>query len=234
MKIKVLASSSEGNCAWISDGKTSLLLDAGLPLGEIQKGCNFGLSALGGCLITHEHNDHAKAGLKLMERSIDVYTSQGTADAHGWSGHRLHIVRSLQGFTIGTLDVLAFGVEHDAVEPLGFVIYSRATRDKLLYLTDTFYTKYRFNGLTHIMCECNYDMDILLHNVKIGEVEAVAANRITKSHMSIDTLLDMLAANDRSRLRQIYLLHISSRNGNPEEFKKRVQKLTGVEVYACC
>jgi len=233
MKIKILASSSTGNCYWISDGKTSLLLDAGISIREVQKGCNFNLSSLGGCLITHEHNDHAKAGAELMKRSVDVFTSQGTATARGWGGHRLHTVKSQDHFFIGTFKVAAFDVEHDSSEPLGFLIYSSYTGERLLYFTDTFYIKYRFDGLTHIMCECNYDRDILFEQVRIGEVEPFVAKRIMNSHMSIDTLLDMLKSNDMSRVQQIYLLHISSGNGNAMAFKERVQRLTGAEVYAC-
>jgi len=33
--------------------------------------------------------------------------------------------------------------------------------EKVLYLTDTAYCKYRFRGLTHIMVECNHSWDIL-------------------------------------------------------------------------
>ena len=233
MQIKILASGSTGNISWVSDGKTSLLLDAGIPMGEIQRGCGFGISDLSGCLITHEHNDHAKSAAKLMERSVDVYTSRGTAAAHGWKSHRLHTVKSQEDFIAGTFDIMAFEVEHDAAEPLGFLIYSRATREKLVYFTDTYYLKYRFKGLTHIVCECNYDRDILMQNVKSGEIEPFAAKRIMNSHMSIDNLLDMLKASDLSHVRQIYLIHISDRNGNASEFKERVQKLTGAEVYAC-
>ena len=233
MKIKILASSSAGNCHWISDGRTSLLLDAGIPIGEVQKGCNFNLSSLGGCLITHEHNDHAKIGAELMKRSVDVYTSQGTATARGWASHRLHIVKSQEHFNVGSFKVMAFDVEHDSPEPLGFFIYSSVTKEKLLYCTDTFYVKYRFDGLTHIMCECNYDRQILLDNVKTGEVEPFVAKRIMNSHMSIDTLLNMLKANDMRRVQKIYLLHISSGNGNAVAFKEQVQKLTGAEVYIC-
>jgi len=233
MKIKILASGSTGNSYWISDGTTSLLLDAGIPFKSIQKGCDFNLTSLGGCLITHEHGDHAKAGTDLMRRSVDVYTSQGTANACGWSGHRLRIVKDRETFSIGTFDVLAFDVEHDCAEPLGYVMHSKITGDKLLYLTDSFYTKYRFAGLTHILCECNYDREILMGNIRSGDIEPFVAKRIMNSHMSIDTLLEMLQANDMSSVRQIYLLHISERNGHAENFKERVQKLTGAEVYVC-
>ena len=41
MEIKVIASGSSGNAYTISDGATTLLLDAGVPLREIQVGTGF-------------------------------------------------------------------------------------------------------------------------------------------------------------------------------------------------
>jgi len=233
MKIKILASGSKGNCYWISDGKTSLLLEAGIPFREIQKGCDFRLSSFGGCLITHEHLDHAKAGAELMRRSVDIFTSQGTATVRGWSGHRLHIVKSMEYFNIGTFTVMAFALEHDAAESMGFFIISRETQEKLLYVTDTNYVPYDFEGLTHIMCECNYDHDILDENVRTGRVPHTLAARIIGSHMSIDGVEEMLGEMDLTHVKEIYLLHMSEENSNAEAFKKRIQRLTGVEVYAC-
>jgi phosphoribosyl 1,2-cyclic phosphodiesterase len=233
MDINVMASGSTGNCYRISDGTTSLLLDAGIPFKAIQKGCGFKITDLAGCLVTHEHNDHAKAVTDLMKHSVDVYTSKGTAAAHGWSGHRLRLVASMEEHGAGTFYIKPFDVMHDSAEPIGFLIGSYVTGERLLYFTDTYYVKYRFNDLTHIMCECNYDRDILFQNIASGEIEPFVAKRLMKSHMSINTLLDMLRANDLSRVRQIYLLHISSANGHAELFKQRVQALTGAEVYAC-
>jgi len=231
MKIKMLASGSTGNSYLISDGYSSLLLDAGIPFKTIQRGCDFRLSDLAGCLITHEHLDHSKAGKDLMKHSVNIYASKGTTEKMGWHGHRLKTISKMETFEIDTFDVTAFDVEHDATEPLGFLIYSKNTGEKLLYFTDTFYLKYMFNGLTHILGECNYDRQILMENVKNGEIEPYQAKRIMQSHMSIDTLLEMLKANDLSQLRQIYLVHMSDRNGNAVSFKERIQKLTGAEVY---
>jgi len=233
MKIKVLASGSTGNCYWISDGKTSLLLEAGIPIGEIQRGCNFSIASLRGCLITHKHGDHAKTADALMKKSVDVYSSRGTATARRWNGHRLHIVKGMDFFEIGTFTIMAFDLEHDAAEPLGYFIISRETREKLLYITDTHYMRYKFEGLTHILCECNYCPEILMANVSSGIVPLSLAKRIMHSHMSIDTVLDMLRANDLTNLRQIYLLHLSDTNSDESAFKERVQRLTGAEVYAC-
>ena len=73
INIKVLASGSKGNCYLIDDGKTKLLLDAGIPFNQIQIGCDFCVSDISGCLISHKHGDHAKAIKDLIKRSINVY-----------------------------------------------------------------------------------------------------------------------------------------------------------------
>jgi hypothetical protein len=50
--------------------------------------------------------------------------------------------------------------------------------------------------------------------------------------MSLDTFLEFLRKMDRSRLKQIYLLHMSANNSDEKRFVEEVAKLTGVEVYA--
>ena len=61
MKIESFGSSSAGNCYRVSDRTTSLLLEAGLPLKKIRVATGHQLSALAGCLVSHEHGDHSKA-----------------------------------------------------------------------------------------------------------------------------------------------------------------------------
>lgn len=55
MDIRGLASGSKGNCYFVSDGKTPLLLEAGIPIAKIRQGTNFKIGELVGCLISHEH-----------------------------------------------------------------------------------------------------------------------------------------------------------------------------------
>ena len=118
MRINPIASGSSGNAYYVSDGGSSLLLDAGIPLRHIQEGCGYKVSRLSGCLVTHAHGDHVKAAKDLAKMGVDVYTSQGTIDYAGLSGHRIHRVRSREPISIGTFEVLPFDVEHDAPEPL--------------------------------------------------------------------------------------------------------------------
>lgn len=233
MNITVIASGSSGNAYRIDDGETSLLLDAGIPLRLIKQALNFRVRDIAGCLITHAHGDHAKAAGDLAKVGVDIYTSKGTLDACRLTGHRMKAVEALKEINIGTFAVLPFDVQHDAPDPLGFLLTSRATGEKLLYFTDTYYIKYRFTGLTHIMGECNYSMDIIEQSVRNGYIPPELVPRLIKSHMSLDHFLDLLRANDLRQVKQIYLLHLSNNNSDAERFKEAVQKLTGTEVYVC-
>ena len=233
MDIDVYASGSTGNAYRVNDGSTSLLLDAGIPIKRLQTATGHQLASLGGCLVTHEHGDHCKAVKDLVKLGIDVYASVGTISKMGVISHRLRPVKSLQDIVIGTFKVIPFDVQHDCAEPLGFLLESAETGEKLLYATDTYYIKYRFNALNYIMIECNYDLETVRQSVNDGNVPDFVAKRIIKSHMSLEHLMDMLRANDLSQVRQIYLLHLSANNSNADRYRQAIQEITGAEVYVC-
>ena len=230
MDIKVLASGSSGNCYYVSDGDSPVLIECGLPWKQIQQGIGFRTSELAGCLISHEHKDHCRAVQDIMKAGIDCYMSQGTAEALGISGHRLHIIKAKQQFRIGTWTILPFETQHDAAEPLGFLLANQAG-EKLLYATDTYFIRYRFQGLTHIAVECNYSLDILKRNVEAGAVPKELKSRILKSHFSLENVKKFLMANDLSKVQEIWLLHLSDGNSDAERFKHEIQALTGKPVY---
>ena len=226
MDIKVIASGSGGNAYLVGDGKTALLLDAGIPFKRIQVGCGFRTSGIAGCLVTHRHGDHAKAVPKLLERGIPVY---GPADlAEQYAGAKP--LEALRPHKFGSFAVMPFPAEHD-VPCYGYQLESEETSEKLLYVTDTAYVRYTFQGLTHIMAEANYGQEIIMGNARRGNVPLFLAERVVKSHMSIETLMGLLKANDMSRVRQIYLLHLSDGNSDAEGFRRQVQEETGAEVY---
>lgn len=232
MDIQIIATGSTGNAYRVSDGETAVLLDAGIPFRDLQRALGYRLFDLSGALVTHAHKDHSKACTDLLFRGVDVYTSKGTADTCGLGGVHLHTVKSLTPFDVGTFRVIPFDVAHDAPEPLGFLLTSDVTDERILYFTDTFYIKYRFPGITHLLGECNHDEKGIEDAVRMGYVPAELAPRLVRSHMSLDTFLEFLRKMDRSRLKQIYLLHMSANNSNEKRFVEEVQKLTGVEVYA--
>lgn len=230
IEVTPLASSSRANAHIISDSISPLLLDCGLSIKELRRRSGFCLTDLAGVLVSHEHKDHSRAAQDLMRAGIDVYMTSGTAEALGLEHHRLHIIQAKKQIKIGSWTVLPFETQHDAREPVGFLLANQAG-EKLLYATDTYYVRYKFPGLTHIMVECNYAWDILQVNLEAGVVPAAIKNRLLKSHFSLDNVKGFLKANDLSKVQEIHLVHLSDNNSDSARFKAEIEQLTGIPVY---
>jgi phosphoribosyl 1,2-cyclic phosphodiesterase len=224
--ILLIASSSAGNAYRIKDGKTTLLLEAGLPFRDIQKALEFKVTQLAGCLITHEHGDHSKSAKDILRVGVPIYTSQGTATALDLSSHRLKAIKAHEQFNIGTWSILPFDIEHDAAEPLGFVLANQ-DNDKLVFLTDTYYCRYRFSGITHLMVECNYSLDIVNRRVDEGKLHPAQRHRLLRSHFGLEHVKNFLKANDISQVQEIWLLHLSDGNSDADRFRREIQETTG-------
>lgn len=225
IEIKTISTGSDGNAYYISDGYSSALLDAGMPLRAIQIALGHKLATISGALITHSHGDHAKAVKDLARLGVDIYISSAEAEALKLYGHRIHAVKPLKTFKCDGFAVTPFDVVHDTPEPLGFLIKSTATGDKLLYFTDTAYLKYTFRGISYILGECNHSRRMIDDNVKCGDLAPELAARIVKSHMSIDRFEEFLKASDLSELKELHLIHTSDGNGNTSEFTARIAKI---------
>lgn len=230
MKFEALASSSAGNAYIVSDRDTRILLECGVSHKKLQKLSGFSLSEFRACLVTHEHKDHAKSVDELITRGMDIYMSQGTAEA--LEADCVNLIESMEQFNIGSLDIVPFAVFHDAKEPLGFLIKSRVDGDVLAFATDTVNLRYRFPGLNILAIEANYDKVILARCEKLPDK---VRHRIENSHMEIDTLCDYLRSLDLSVCREIHLLHLSDATSHEENFLRKVKKAVpdGIKVTAC-
>ncbi|MDN4617639.1 MBL fold metallo-hydrolase [Paenibacillus sp. PsM32] len=228
--IRTLASSSSGNAYLITDGHTDLLIEAGIHYKEIQHALGFEVSRLAGCVVSHEHKDHSLSVPYLLKSGVNVYMSWGTVESLKINSHRIKRIQAKERFAIGTWTILPFEVEHDAAEPLGFLMIN-GEGDKLLFATDTSYLRYRFEGLTHIMVECNFALDILYENVASGVVAESVKSRVISSHFSLEHVKDFLRSNDLSHVEEIHLLHLSDHNSDEERFKRELMELTGLPVY---
>src|SRR5690554_5251275 len=233
MLLKVIASSSRGNGYLITDSHSTLLIECGVNLDKVQKHLK-DLSLLTGCLITHEHNDHSKSAKEIIAYT-KVYASNGTINEimerqkiKDYNKHDFKTLKAGRITQIGTFTVLPFKVQHDAKEPLGFLIYSKITRKKLLFATDTYYIKPRFNGLNIIMIECNYSKDLLP-----DDLEKVRKDRLLKSHFELGNVKEFLKANDLSKAETIYLMHLSNSHSDSDRFKKEIEELTGIPTIIC-
>lgn len=230
MKFESLASSSHGNAYIVSDRDTRILLECGISHKQLQKLSGFSLSEFRACLVSHEHKDHAKSVDDLIARGMSVYMSPGTAEA--LNTDLANLIEHMEQFNVGSLDIVPFTTFHDAAEPLGFLIKSRADGDVLAFATDTVNLRYKFPGLNILAIEANYDKHVLDRCEKLPDK---IRHRITNSHMEIDTLCDYLATLDLSECREIHLLHLSDATSREAEFIEKVGRKVprGIKIKAC-
>lgn len=230
MKLKVLSSGSHGNSYILSSPTGNLLIEAGIPWKEILQGLDYDISKVVGCLVSHEHQDHSKAILNVAKTGIDVYTGQGTIDALGLKHYRLNAVEVKEQFTVVDFMTVSFDTEHDAEDPRGFLVQYIPTGERLLFITDTYYSKYRFPRLNYIMIECNYIKETLDQNIANGYVDEAMKPRLLQSHFSLEHVKDFLRANDLGQCRKIILLHLSDSNSDAKRMIHEIEDMTGIET----
>lgn len=232
MLIFCYASSSRGNLyRVVSDSfRTQLLIECGLPIKDIRKCLGTQMNKIDGILLSHEHKDHSRAIHEFLKMGIDIYTSKGTATAIGAEkSPYVHSVKSQEVINVGDITILPFKTNHDAVEPLGFIL--RDDNDIVMFATDTYNMEYTSNGITKLMIECNHSYEIIDRKVAAGTLNKKQAERLVRSHFSFENLKNWLKRNDLTRLKEIYLLHLSKTNADPVQFKKEIEELTGVPTY---
>lgn len=227
--IKVLASGSSGNCYIIQAGEEKLLLECGIDYKNILKGLGHSIKGVKGCLVTHKHSDHCKSfkwaiqNLPKMCAPLEVMEKFQCKNFH-----KSKIAINKETFKIGEFTIMSFSCQHtnsdtSPCENLGYLIQHKSI-GKILFATDTYYLKYKFRDVDHILIECNY-------SEKTIEALEPHEQRVFKSHMSLETLKCTLKTWDLYKTKTITLIHLSKNNGEPERFKEEIEKLTGIPTY---
>lgn len=233
MELTILGSNSRGNSYVIQNDTEALILEAGIDFKKVQQALNWNITKAAGCLITHEHMDHAARTHEFLQARIPVFASAGTISKIQRVksfNPLLFTIKASEPFTAGRFQIIPFEVKHDSEEPLGFYI-NHPEMGTLLFATDTYYLPHTFVGLNNIMIECNYSREILEGNIEAGRLHSMVRNRVVESHMSLDNCIRTLQANDLKRVNNIILIHLSDGNSNPDEFKRRVFEATGKSVH---
>ena len=76
------------------------------------------------------------------------------------------------------------------------------------------------------MVEANYDMQF------VNREEPNYEHRL-RGHMSLPTALDFISTNDNPALRNVVLIHLSDKSGDPALFEQRTEETVkyGANVY---
>lgn len=228
MNIKVVGSSSKGNCYIINN---ELILDAGMSFKDIQIACNFNFIGKT-AFITHEHKDHSLSVEKLTEYSVVVYMSKGTKETLGLKHHNIKTIPALKQFKVGNYTIMPFDVQHDAAEPLGFLICDSRTGEKLLFATDTYFIKYKFDKVDYFLLECNYSEKIVEKELENGSLNPALAKRLLTSHFSLENVIIFLKGLDLKYTKLVMLIHLSDNNSDAESFCREIEKEIAVETAA--
>lgn len=240
IKFKSIASSSSGNCYLLEGLKSKVLIECGIPVAKIDKALDYKLHEIDCCLVSHRHMDHAKSTFDIASRGVEVRALKDTFE-HFPKHHRFKPFKvdssgefpKYQSFNVNDeFTIYPIHVEHD-VPNVAFLIHSKLSGEKLLFIIDTYYFRFKVSGVTHFCVECNYSEDILKENQEKGEIHEIHANRLCESHFSIEDLLKFFSENDLSKAKEINLMHMSNKNSDAELFKKVIEDQTKIKVNVC-
>ncbi len=221
-----LYSGSSGNCTYVSDGKTGILIDAGLSGKQIMDALNIiGVlpETLSGIVVTHEHSDHVKgAGILSRRFHLPIYANEGT-----WRGmarlvgavppQLCRVFETTQDFYISGLAIHPFAIPHDANEPVGFRVYAGAR--SIATATDMGYVRKdvleTLRGTDMVLFESNHDPDMLLRN---PHYSSALKQRILgrNGHLSNETCGRGICELVSRDVRHVVLGHLSGENNTPE------------------
>lgn len=229
LEIQIQGSSSSGNNYVLTDGDTSIMLEAGISPKKLTK-AGVKLSKVIALLVSHEHGDHTKhAQDLLLSGSYDLWASKGTLEAIRLN-RRCHVLKDGEQLKIGDWLILPFSTFHDdpkvrSAEPLGFFIKS-PSGERVVFATDTNLIRPNFPKVNYWLVECNHDVEM----VRQSNYPKYLQDRIIKTHMSIETCKAYFEKVDVSYTKQIYLLHLSDKNSDPSRFKQEIEQITGKPV----
>ncbi len=229
MRMMSIASGSSGNCIYVGNDNTHLLIDTGISRKRIEEGLNtigLTLSDMSGILVTHEHSDHISGlGVIMRKYDIPVYGTNGTIEEAAKTKYLDKVDLSLlngvytdEDYEIGSLKIRPFSISHDAAEPCGYRI-SAIGQDKALAIATDMgcYNDYiveNLKNLDAILLEANHDVKML----QVGSYPYYLKQRILGKHGHLcnemsGRLLDEILSD---RLKKIYLGHLSKENNYPD------------------
>lgn len=224
MEVCSLFSGSSGNCTYVADGDTKLLVDAGMSGTKIIKALDeIGVKPdeLSGILVTHEHSDHIQ-GVGVLSRKLDipVYATAGTwnAMASKIGDVSLKNTREIEAghdFYIGNVDITPYAIPHDAAAPVAYNFMCKGKKAGVC--TDLgFMPRQVFENIRDcdvLLLEANHDLDML----NSGSYPFELKRRISgsKGHLSNETCGKTLV-NMAGKVKCVMLGHLSKENNTEE------------------
>ena len=192
LKIGVLGSGSKGNSLIISYGREALLVDAGFSRKEMLRRLDvmgFAPETIKCVLLTHEHTDHLSGAPVFCDTLKIPLCAAGSVLAmkkrkNARLPEQLWSFEPGEQFAIGSFKVASFSVQHDAIDPVGFVISCGTFKIGIATDLGEVGPMVRRNlaNCEVLILESNYDVDMLRNSTRADSLK----NRIDGRHGHLD------------------------------------------------
>jgi phosphoribosyl 1,2-cyclic phosphodiesterase len=229
-----LGSGSKGNAIYFSSGDTRLLIDAGLSgkaIIERLASLDVDINTIDAILISHEHIDHIRALRKLaIQKDIPVLANAETAKAiYAKLGDcpKFQIFTSGETFQFQDLSIHPFLIQHDAAEPVAFIIETDDT--KFGFCTDlgfaTTLVRSRLQGCHYLYVEANHQPSM----VHACPRPMIYKQRVLgrSGHLSNEACAELIDEIYHDDLRHVHLAHLSEECNNPDVALKIMEEKLG-------
>ncbi|WP_202081541.1 MBL fold metallo-hydrolase [Caldalkalibacillus salinus] len=233
LRYSVLASGSTGNATFVCTDKVKVLVDAGLTGKQLEKllqQIGEGAENLDAILVTHEHSDHVK-GLGVLARRyhIPIYANSKTWTEIDRLCGQIETEQKFQFerdkvIKLEDLEILSYGVSHDAIEPMAFCFHYQGK--KLSLSTDMGYVSEKIKDTLQdsdvLIFESNHDVEML----RMCRYPWNTKRRILgdTGHLSNEAAGEALVDIISDRTRKVYLAHLSKDNNMIDLARMTVQQ----------
>lgn len=220
--IASLNSGSNGNCYYVGDGESAVLIDAGLSCRETERRMqqlDLNIHKVKAIFISHEHADHV-TGLPSLTKKypLPIYITAPTLAAAKLplNSELVQPFVAHQAIDIAGLQVTAFPKLHDAADPHSFVV--RKEQVTIGIFTDigepcSHLTRY-FAQCNAAFLEANYCEDMLAKS----HYPIFLKQRISgkQGHLSNAQAVQLFLSHRGPHLSHLLLSHLSKNNNTPQ------------------
>lgn len=219
-----LYSSSSGNCTYIGNSESGILVDIGVSAKRTEVALHdIGVepSKIRGIFVTHEHTDHIN-GIKVFagRYGINVYASRGTLEGMNeldvFNGKFEPYIMPENGFELGGMFIRPFKTPHDSRESYGYSVLMPdgkriAVATDMGKMTDGIMNS--IHGSNLVLLESNHDVRML----QTGPYPYFLKKRILSDygHLSNEICADTAVKLLESGTTHFILGHLSKENNVP-------------------
>lgn len=227
-----LGSSSSGNCYVFKHKEECVLVECGFEYRKIiEKLHQNGIvvSQIKGIITTHIHNDHSK--------SIDDFAICGVSVYTPWRDEKTFYEIT------SWLSAYCFPVRHDPdIRAYGFVFFNKETKETILFINDTkcfeLPADVRSLKYDYIFIECNHirkQLEAVLQKALDNQENGncVKYKRQALCHMSLAATKKMMRMLNLSKVKAVFLMHLSKEVSNKVIMKEEIATVFKVKTFVC-